>query len=295
MHALRGFVAFVAILAAPATEAKMPAGPPVPCSPEGSEAVRIASVGEDFTLGLSDGRTILLTGIDPLRNTPDHPALATDARAKLEAWLRGRDVRLRALAREPDRWNRWPALVFADAFASAPERAAVEPQQLSVALAMVDAGLARARPAQGNESCWADLLRAEQAARQAVLGLWADPYYAMRQASDRDGLAAAMGAMTVVQGRITRLGQGRTRLYMGLGGPQADFSLSLARRDMFILAELGLREDQLVGLTVRVRGYLDDRFGAAMDVTSAEQIEVLDPGPASGFAGSPKGAGQDGR
>jgi hypothetical protein len=221
---------------------------------------------------LEDGRTILLAGVDPLRATQAHPDLPAETRTKLDAWLRGRGAVLRPLASQPDRWGRVAALLFAST--DAPNTGSGAPP-LSVSLALVDAGLARARPRLESHACWSALLQAEAGARTAGLGLWADPYYAVRDATDAASLAGATGAMALVQGRVTRVGRGRSRLFIAMGGRTSDFTLRLARRDSFILAELGLNEDRLMGLWLRARGFLDDRFGASIDITEPDQIEVV--------------------
>ena len=263
--------------------------PALPCSPEGAQAVRVGSVAEDFTLHLADGRTVVLAGIDPVRNTADHPRIAAEARAAVEAWLRGRDVLLQPAGAGADRWDRWPGLVFAGT------DAAPEPPQLSVSLALVDAGLARARPEPPARACWASLLAGEARARAAGLGLWADPYYAVREASD-EGLAAITGALALVEGRVTRVGQGRSRLYIGLDGPAADFSLRLGKREAAALFGPGGSAERWKGLRVRVRGFLDDRFGLGMDIAGDDQVEILDerPSEAEDVAGRAERVGRDG-
>lgn len=274
----RGGRAATALVAATlaATPASRPAlaGTPVApsCGPEGGETVRVAGVDPDLALRLPDGRRVLIAGIDPVRATPSHPALASDAQARLEAWLDGRDAVIRPLATEPDRWGRTPALVFASVGAD-------EPPALSVAFALVDAGLARARPDPAGHGCWASLVAAEGVARLAGLGLWADPYYAVRDASGAGGWSAGMGALALVQGRVTRVGGGRSWTRLGLDGPDADFSVRLDKRVMADLARRGVGPDGLRGLRVRVRGLLDDRFGAGLDAVEADGVEVLDADP----------------
>lgn len=245
------------------------------CAADGAETVHVAGVSDDLSLQLADGRTLVLAGVDPARATPDHPALASDARAKLDAWLAGRDVLARALAAGPDRWNRWPALVLAGPGAG-------DPPRLSVALAVVDAGLARARPEPAAHGCWPALLAAEQAARDGRLGLWADPYYAVRDASDATGLAGVAGDMALVQGRVTRVGRGRSWVFVDLDG---DFTVRLGKRETVALARRGWDADRLKGARVRVRGLLDDRFGPGLDAVEADGIEVLDGPTPAGPAG----------
>lgn len=243
------------------------------CIEDGGEAVTIRTIAADLTVVLEDGRTILPAGVDPVRPTPHSPHLADDAREKLQGWLAGRPAVVRPLDNSPDRWGRTRALLFA-----APGPATQPPATeslLSISLALVDAGLARARAEPDIHACWSGLLAAEHAARAAGLGLWADPFYAVRDAGDAAQLAEASGGMALVRGRVTRIGRGRSRLYVGMGGGGADFTLRIAKREAGVLSELGLGADGLIGSTLLVRGFLDDRFGPSIEVTGADQISVV--------------------
>ena len=257
----------------------------LPCTDEGGEPVQVAAVGADFGVTLVDGRILRLAGIDPVRPTSARPDVE-QARATLASWIAGQTVILRSLSASPDRWGRLPALLFAEAVPAAVQArlsaAGQDPPVLSVGLAMVEAGLARAHPEPEAHDCWPALTHAETKARAAGLGLWGDPYYAVRDAADIASLETATGSMAVVQGRVSRIGQGRSRLFIGFGKRGSDFELHLSKRDLFILAELGLDQAKLSGVAVRARGYLDDRFGPSIDVTEADQVEVLSRPEAGG-------------
>ncbi len=260
-------LAWAAILGIVPAAAREPAAPP--CIPDGGESVRVAAVAPDLTLRLADGRTVLLAGIDPVRATLVHPGFDAEARDRVQAWLGGHDAVMRSLATSPDRWNRWPALVFA------PPRDEGAPT-LSVALALVDAGLARTKPDPATHGCRTALLEAEDAARRAGLGLWADPYYAVRQASEAGGWSDGLGTLVLVQGRVTRVGNGRSWTEVDLGGPEARVSVRLGKREMAELSDRGLGREALPGRWLRVRGLLDDRFGLGLDAVDADGIESLD-------------------
>lgn len=262
-----------ALLAAPAAVAVgRPAAPP-PCTAEG-DALAVRSVTADLDLVLEDGRILRLVGIDPVRDTANHPAQAADARARLQGWLAGRAVGVRLLGAQPDRWSRWPALVFATPGGGGAAGS------LPVAVALVDAGLARGRPEAGAAACWAALLAAEGQARQAGLGLWGDPYYAVRRADDAGALSDVAGGMVIAEGRVGHVGRTRTRVYLDLG-PRGGLSLRLDRRDLFILDQLGPGDKTWVGRSIRVRGTVDDRNGPQIDLVDGGQLEVL-PEPAAG-------------
>ncbi len=243
------------------------------CDAERGEVVNVKAVAAEMTVVLEDGRTVLPAGVDLARATSSSPGLAKDARGRLDQWLAGRPAVLRPVDASPDRWGRTRALLFAAVEPAVPSDTA-QPS-LSLSLALVDAGLARAQAEPDLHACWPSLLAAEHAARAAGLGLWADPFYAVRDAGDAAQLAGASGGMALVQGQVTRVGRGRSRIYVGMGGGAADFTLRLAKRDIGLLSDVGLGADRLIGSILLVRGFLDNRFGASIEVTSPDQIEVV--------------------
>ncbi len=263
----------VGMAVAPVAQARDHA-PTIACSSAGGEAVRATSLGEDGSVTLADGRSVRLAGIEP----SDAAALAAEDRARLTKWVVGRPATLVPTAAGIDRWGRLDGLLF---IASGDASAGDSPSAglLSVAFALVDAGLVRGRPDEGSKACWPALRAAETAARIAGLGLWRDAAYAIRHPEDSDRLDASFGTMVLVEGQVTRVARGRSRLFIALGARGRDVTVSIARRDLFILEEVGLNDARLVGSRLRVRGDLEDRFGPSIDVDQAEQIEVLAPPP----------------
>jgi endonuclease YncB( thermonuclease family) len=251
-----------------------------PCDVPAGEA-RVAAVLDDFDLALDDGRELRLAGIDPARATPGRPGLGEDLRQKLAAWLSGRAVRVAPLA-VPDRWDRVPALVWAEGGPPPGSATLVAPSSGSVAEAALVSGFARARPEPLLPPCFSAFRTWEAQGRMSRLGLWSDPYYAILDANDRDGLAQRTGAMALVEGRLS-LGSGRAWTFLRLGRGAGTFAATLSRRAAKMLANAGLDPGALTGRRIRIRGFLDDRFGPQIDVTSADQIEVLDAAaPGSG-------------
>ncbi len=246
------------------------------CTATDADTAVVRSIGEDFSLTLMDGRVLRLAGIDPVGETPTHPGRPEEARAMLRSWLAGRPVSLRVLAAVPDRWGRLPSLVFA------PGADGGEPA-LAVGLAMIDAGLARRAPEAGAVGCEDAARGAETGARVAGLGLWDDPYYAVRHVGDGLPWTDATGGMVVVEGRVHHVGETRTRVYLDLGPTRGSLAVRLARRAAFILDQGGAGHSDWVGRSIRVRGVADDGGGPLIDVQDAGQIEVLD-GPAPGGA-----------
>ena len=241
---------------------------------DSGDAAQVASIGPGFDIVLADGRDVLLPGIDPAREDRD-PAVAAEARASLTRWLAGRAVAVHPLGTAPDRWGRTVALVFAAGEETPAPAVSAAQGRVSVAEAMIEAGFARARPDPRIASCWTTFLAIESSARSARAGVWAQPSDAVIPAEARDRLRASLGSMAIVEGRIVRVGQGRTRLYLSFGDGSA-FAIAVERRVAERLKAAGFDPAAWTGRRLRVRGYLDDRFGMQVELTSMDQIEFTE-------------------
>jgi endonuclease YncB( thermonuclease family) len=246
-----------------------------PCSLEATARATVAKVEPNLDIALADGRTLTLAGLDPPRDTPDRPRLAADAREKLAAWLDGGEVAVRALAEKPNRFGRIPARLFAaPPSASASASAGAE---IGLAEAILDAGLARYRPDAAAHPCRDALLAAEAEARSAKIGLWADPYYAVLPAADRDSFAKVPSGMVLVEGTVASLGETAARFYLNFGPRRgSDFAITLPKRDANALEKAGLKVHDLVGKRLRVRGLLDATFGPQMELSDPDGLELID-------------------
>ena len=250
---------------------------PDPCGHSAGSPVRIKSIEPGLDLALEDGRIVTLTGIDGTGTGAGDEALAN--------WLEGRDAILVAAAPSPDRWSRIAGRLFA-----AGPGAQSGDALLSVAEMLLDAGFARYRPDALAHACRPLLLAAEDKARKAGIGLWAEPEFSVIPADNRDVLAAARPGLAIVEGLVTGVGDLAPRLYVNFGKIRTvDFAVVIARRNMALLESLGLTANGLIGKRLRVRGLLDRRFGPQMEIASADAVEVLDPvaPDASGSAFAP--------
>jgi endonuclease YncB( thermonuclease family) len=232
----------------------------------------VRSIDDRLDLTLVDGTILKLAGIEPPSPTPEDPGLDKSASLRLSAWLAGREVRFRALDDRKDRWGRMPALVFAEAGnPGAP--------LLSVASAVLDAGLGRFAPVAAARPCRAALLAAEAAARHAKRGLWADPYYAVIAASDRDALYDRTGTSVVVEGSVLDVEAGRFRTTLFFGAQRGrDFSVTVSQRNVEIFRQAGSVLEELRGKMLRVRGLLDTRFGPQIEISTPEELEIVSEG-----------------
>lgn len=265
---LRAVAIIWTALASPLAAADTGSAPAAGCL-DGGVPGQVASVEPDLDLKLTDGREVQLAGIDPWRPPENPDAVAT--RRTLASWLVGRTVLVRPLAAEADCWGRLPALVLTD---GAPNGTGTADQRVPLAETVLDAGLARARPDPRLSGCWAH----EAAARTRRLGLWAQARYAMIAADDRARLLAGIGSMAIVKGRIVRIVEGRARTYLAFGhAGREDFALSVPKAVATKWRAAGVDPASWRNRDLQARGFLDDRFGLQIELTSTDQIEFTSP------------------
>ena len=243
------------------------------CSLEKAVPATVAAVDDDFALLLDDGRRAGLSGLE----FPADPEPRAKAHARLSGWLAGRDVFLASLAPAPDRWGRLPAGVFAasDDPAEAP--------LTSVGASLLEEGRARFRPDPPAAPCARDYLAAEETARAARRGLWADPALAPVDASAPGAGAALLRrkGLVVVEGKIFSVGESPGALYLNFGQKGSEnFAAVILRRNLAMFGASGIDPRKLVGRRARVRGLIETGFGPRMEISAPAEIELLEnPSP----------------
>ncbi len=252
-------------LAAGALVVVVPAGAAAleaPCDLVRSESGVVSEVIDGETLRLSDGVEVRLVGALGVGDgTPESEA----ARAWLETEVAGRAVVMGYGGRREDRRGRRLAQVFAGEGG------------LWVQGALVDMGLARAYSFADNRACARDLLAREAAARGARLGLWRDGGSRIHRADRPAEILPSAGTYAIVQGTVLSVGERRARTYLNFGTYwNEDFTVVVSGRDRDRFADTGLDLSGLSGSVVRVRGWILDERGPAIEATHPEQIELVD-------------------
>ena len=237
------------------------------CPAVGDTPVRVASVNARLEIVLDGGGLMRLAGLDLPDPDRGEPETARNANAFLTNALIGRNMNAKILAPRRDRWNR--TLVDLFVAGETPQR----PE--SVARLMLAAGFARIRPEAETRDCQATRLAAERAARAQGLGLWTDPYYSVVQAGDMQDLRERDGLFAIVEGKVLKVGVGRTRYYVDFGRRGA-FTATVAKRLEKNFAQVGIDVTALAQARVRLRGALDNRFGPRMEIIDPQQIERID-------------------
>lgn len=225
----------------------------------GSGTVRTVLDGRTFLL--TDGREVRLDAIE-VPHPESHDA-AQASKAALEALVGGREVTLKRLDAQTDRYGRLLAYPFAPG------------GQQSTQQVLLAAGHARVAARVGDVGCAARLLSAERTARDARRGLWSEPSYAMRQADDPAAVLAERGRFTLVEGKVVSVRESGGTIYVNFGRRWSeDFTVTVPRRHERTFAAAGLELKSLAGRSVRVRGFVEERGGPWIEVSRPEQIEV---------------------
>jgi endonuclease YncB( thermonuclease family) len=234
------------------------------CPKDGKEIALVVDVTPRLELRLEDKRDLKMVGVEAPRPTPDDPDLDHKTQAQLREWLNGREIAFSRAGVESDRWGRMPAFVFV----------ITDKVQLSVNKALLDSGLVRFEPSTEAMACRADFIEAEAGAREALFGLWSDPYYAIIEAGAPEAFADKVGSFVIVEGQVSNVESNsfRTSFYFG---PRKGRDFSVAISQPHVKTIVGLHLTDFIGETLRVRGLLDSRFGLQIEISNLDELEII--------------------
>ncbi len=141
---------------------------------------------------------------------------------------------------------------------------------ISVAEALLTAGLAHVYPLSGQEIGTAQLLPFEEQARVQQRGIWRLPEL---QVTPADKAATQYGHYTLIEGRVLVAAKRKGKIYLNFGADyHTDFSVIIDKRDWKNFAYDPLT---LEGKHILVRGYLYEDYGPALRVTNDGQVSVV--------------------
>lgn len=208
----------------------------------------VASAIDARSFRLADGREIVLAGVEV-------------PRARAPALRPGQPVRLQAA--DADRYGRLPALVF------------VNGSETPLQYTLLAQGDARISASFDDNGCLTAFRRREREAREARLGLWADPGYALRRAADGASILGDAGRLVVAEGKVVSVRERGGTIYVNFGRRWAEsLTMTIARRDAGKFAAVGVHPMLLQGRNVRVRGYVEARNGPVIAAAQPSQIEL---------------------
>jgi endonuclease YncB( thermonuclease family) len=218
---------------------------------------RVAAVIDARTFRLEDGREIVLAGIEPA------PTGKADRPAALAAMIGGREVTLTGEDDTPDRYGRQPAFVYLSS-----SETPVQGQLLALGEALVSGSVTE-------KACAAVLTAAETEARQAKIGVWADPA-AIKNAESRGDILAGIGRFMVVEGKVLSVRQAGATVYLNFGRNWTqDFAVTISRRMIATFEAAGVNLKSLESRRIRVRGWIEARGGPRIEALRVGQIELL--------------------
>ena len=226
----------------------------------------VAGIVDGDTLLLDDGRELRLVGLQAPKLPLDRPGfptwpLADEAKAALGALALGRTVELRFGGRRGDRHGRVLAHLVRD-------------DGLWLQGELLRRGLARVYSFADNRALVADMLALERDARGAGRGIWAEPYYGVR---DPQEAGRHIGTFQLVEGSALDVAVVRGRAYINFGADwRSDFTATLAPAVVRAFAAESLDPARYEGRRLRIRGWLKSFNGPMIEITHPEQIEVLD-------------------
>jgi len=233
------------------------------CELAPAETARVAALVDARSIRLADGREVKLAGLELPFAPTIAPAALQSARRFAEALLAGREVSLRMVTNETDRYGRRAALVF------------INGSETPVQYTLLAAGQARLFP-DIDSACLPPLQARERLAREARLGLWGDPGYALREAADAAAIRADLGRFSVAEGRVASVRESGNTIYVNFGRRWRDaLTATISKRDRRLFVQAGLEPKQLEGRIIRVRGHVELlRDGPVIAVIRPEQIEI---------------------
>lgn len=239
----------------------------------GDEIARgtVAKILDGRTFVLEDGREVRLAAIEvvPARGPQDRADPAgRAAAAALGALAAGDQVVLRRAESGSDRYGR--LLAYAYTLRDGDEFL-LQGELVAEGLARVSMRIA--------SPCAGDLLDREKAAREAKLGLWADPYYEVLDAEMPKDALAHRGRFALVEGKVASVRESGPTIYVNFGRRRiGDITVTILKRNERSFAAAGLDLRGLAGRRIRVRGWIETRGGerAWIEAERPEQIEMAD-------------------
>ena len=256
---LLAFTFAVAALAASAPPGLPPCAPPVEI-----HDLAIMRVEQNGVLVSTDGRALVLEGIQLPAGGRDHAPqnFADQAIAALSDLADGHLVTVTAQPPKQDRYGRVRGQLFVT------DDAPVWLQQV-----LLQRGLARVAVEPSRQECVSELYAAEADARAKRLGLWNDPAYAIRSAAHI--AKSDLGTFQIVQGKVANASV-KSRAYLNFGGDwRNDFTATIAPDDMKLFRAANIDPASYAGKTIRVRGVVEWFHGPEIQIESPADIEIV--------------------
>jgi len=232
-------------------------------------ACKLETIGPGAITAIVDGRTLLLDGGRKARLAGIETGGAGTQLppSALLPSLVGRTAILRRIGPEQDRYGRLLAHLFV----------ALDGPERWIQADLVERGEARVSGRVGDPVCARELLARESKAREAKLGVWAEPIHGIMRAEEPAGIAAARGSFAMVEGKVLSVRESGNTIFVNFGRRWTEeFVVTIAKCNERAFAAAGVAPVRLQGRRVRVRGFVEQRGGPWIEAAHPEQIEVLE-------------------
>lgn len=225
----------------------------------------VTEIVDGDTLVLQDGREVRLVGIQapklPLgrKNFKTWP-LADAAKAALATVAMGKVLTLSYGGRRTDRHGRELAHLH-------------DSTGLWIQGHLLRQGMARVYSFADNRAAVTEMLALEHAAQREKIGIWAHPFYEIR---DANTVGRDIGSFQIVEARVKAVADLRKWTYLNFGENwRTDFTISIRAKHRRLFEKASIDLAAMEGRHVRVRGWVKSRNGPMIEVTHPEQIEIL--------------------
>jgi micrococcal nuclease len=246
------------------------------CDAKQGEPHAIVRAGDATSVVLDDGREVRLAGIlfppapiaVPIKNGTWEPEQAA-RRALIDALASGAAT-VSEDATTADRYGRTSAQIHVT---RADSRTWLQRE-------LVEQGHAIVSSKHGGGACLATLLAAENQARVAKLGLWSHASYQVKPATEPRGLLRLQSNFAIVEGVVVNVTERSGRLFLNFGDDwRGDFTAVVPAHVLKASPESKARLQSATGRKIRVRGWLQRRYGPSIEVIHAGDIEDAGAAP----------------
>ncbi len=250
----------------------------VNCEERQGEPHAIIRAMDSVTVVTDDGRTIKLASVmAPLAPlTAQMPAAGWEpeqaAHAALSELTAMGTPEISLEQKWRDRFGRSSAQIYI-------ERAS---ERIWLQRALVEQGHAIVSSRDGGASCIGSLLTAEDTARKAKRGLWANATYRVHQANDPSALRRLRSSFVLVEGTVVSVAVRSGRLFLNFGDDwKTDFTTVVPAHLLKDKPDRAKALSALAGHSIRVRGWIERRYGPSIEIFDLSDIEDLTAATAS--------------
>lgn len=229
--------------------------------PSAASTATVAHILDARALELADGRRILLAFLDLSPEGGPLPASLKE--------LSGSEIGIVPADAAPDRYGRWPMLVYAGGNL-------IQTALLKNGEARVTGLVSGRAAAHSLTPCLRNLLASEKEARSKGVGLWKN-ISAIKNAESSGDIWANVGRFALIEGTVRSVRLSRGTIYINFSKRWSrGFSATVFRRQRAQIEKNGFTLKSLENRKIRVRGWIVRRTGLQMPLLTREQIELID-------------------